>query len=102
RPACGASPSHRSLHGPQHTGYGFAQLGPAPVFVLQLLAAGFGQLLIARAAIVFCDAPLPTHPAVLLHAVECTIKGALFGSEDVVRGALDVRGHAVGVSPPAL
>src|SRR5262249_58402484 len=74
-------------------GDGRRQGAPGARFLLELLAAGTGQLVVLGPAVVFGGTPVGLHPAASLQAVEGRIEGSLLHLERFGRDLLDARGH---------
>jgi hypothetical protein len=70
---------------------------PPRDLVRQLPAAGGGDGVEARAAVVVAGAPVASDPAFLFEAEECGVDGALVERERARRRLLDAPGDAIAV-----
>ena len=73
----------------QYLGDGRGEFLPAVGFDFELFAAGAGELVILRAAVVLRCAPTGLDPATALEAMEGGIKRTLLDAEDIARYLLD-------------
>src|ERR1700722_6840188 len=80
-----------------HAGYGSDYALELRCFDGDLLAAGRGQLVIARAAVSGGDAPLCGHPALDEHALQRRVQRTLFDLQNVVGDALNGVGDLIAV-----
>ncbi len=84
----GAKSRHSSLSSGEDEIDSFGDAEPMLLFRGQLFAAGRGQFVIARFAIVIGDAPLGFDPALRFQAIKRGIKRSLFNMQDVLRHLL--------------
>src|SRR4051812_11872870 len=72
----------------EHCGDGAGELSPGAGFAFELLAAGCGQLVVLRAAVVLGGAPACLDPATPFQTMERGIQRALLDAQDIRRNLL--------------